>query len=299
MPLAVLTSQSTSTFVPAMLDVTVGALVPVDLTTPHASASLTVSAIAASSGLFYSEACSDAGIYTDPSTGACTNASDPAFALCAFGSGAECRPCPFGAFCPGGFRAWPRPGLWSAAESSADVRRCVQPDATGKCLGWSAALGAAQCGAQYRQGSYLCSGGFVGCPDERTPWKLPPSLRPCSVRASTLSVRRRHLCRVPRLAVPVDPVLRPLHSRLCHRGLRAHDIHRNSDYCACVVSCRARRRQSKRQRSQYIPPCFVYVLLRTSQDVATLIIRLLTILQVRRSPSEQPVLWCVHPAFYL
>ena len=153
-----------SAFVLALVDAPSGAARPIDLTTTATATvalgvlALRVSAIASSSGLFYSQACADSGIFTDPSTGACTNASDPAFSLCAFGGGAACRSCPTGAACPGGFRAWPQPGYWSPIESSTVVAPCVRPDALRKCLGWSAALGAAQCGAAYRQGSYLCSG---------------------------------------------------------------------------------------------------------------------------------------------
>ena len=164
-PLAQSQAGSSPSFVPAARGSIGGFAMSIDLASAASGATvvagvstLHVSAIAASSGLFYSEACSDSGIYTDPSTGACTNASDPAFSLCAFGGGSACQPCFSGSICPGGFRAWPLPGYWSAAESSTSVMPCVMPDARGKCLGWSATLSAAQCGPKYRQGSFLCSG---------------------------------------------------------------------------------------------------------------------------------------------
>lgn len=160
-PLAVaIGNATTSAFVPANLDASSRAAVAIDLAATGGAGVTTarISAIASSSGMFFSASCSDSGLFTDPSTGACTNTSDPAFSFCAFGTGGECRACPRGSMCPGGPRAWPQRGYWSAAESSATVLSCIQPDALGKCLGWNAALGAAQCGAPYRQGSYLCSG---------------------------------------------------------------------------------------------------------------------------------------------
>ena len=102
-------------------------------------------------GLYISVACSASAIYTDPSTGACTNASDARFPLCAFGSGDACQPCPANAMCPGGARCWPLPGYYTAAESSARVIPCSQPDAALKCTGWSAAFSQTQCGVGYLQ----------------------------------------------------------------------------------------------------------------------------------------------------
>lgn len=159
-PLAVLMGNGTRAFVPAAVGATGTAATPIDLSLKATDgvAAAHLAALASSAGLFYSQACSDSGFYTDPSTGACTNVSDPGFSLCAFGAGESCRLCPGGAACPGGFRAWPLPGRWSAAEVSPNVLSCVEPDARGKCLGWSATLATSQCGASYRQGSYLCAG---------------------------------------------------------------------------------------------------------------------------------------------
>jgi hypothetical protein len=61
-----------------------------------------------SDSLYFSSACPSAGMY---------------------GSGSGCRPCPKGAFCPGGFRAWPLPGYWRdpSDESSYVVLTCPLP----------------------------------------------------------------------------------------------------------------------------------------------------------------------------
>lgn len=175
-------ASSRASFAPAVLDSTGTVALPINLASVVPGvARPQVVAIAASAGLFYSEACSSTGIYTDPSSGACTNASDPASGLCAFGGGDACRPCPSGALCPGGYRAWPQQGHWSAAESSAAVLQCVQPGARIKCLGWSATLGATKCGVGYLQGSFLCSacspafylagdGSCAACPTLPTSW---------------------------------------------------------------------------------------------------------------------------------
>lgn len=232
-PLAQLAAASRNSslvaFVPAEVDTGGSAALPLDLVSAGAATGH-VAAIAASSGLFYSQACSDSGIYTDPSSGACTNASDPAFADCAFGGGALCRPCPAGALCPGGFRAWPQRGHWSAAESSAAVLPCVQPSARDKCLGWNAALAASQCGSGYRQGSFLCSGERAisrarearACVLPRRPCSQPSFF--CCVRPRLLPRRRRDVRRLPRLALPQDQVLGSIHPPGGRRGLRSRRL---------------------------------------------------------------------------
>ena len=184
-PLAATAAGATPVlFVPATRGAD-GSAVPLDLTLGSAGES-----IGKSSGLFYAEACSasgahsgvdcfarslrtrcpqntacprssfhrstHSGIYTNPGTGACANASDPAAAACAYGAGDSCVACPANALCPGGFRAWPARGYWSPAEASATVVPCAIPGAADRCLGWSSALGAVQCGSGYLQGSYLC-----------------------------------------------------------------------------------------------------------------------------------------------
>ena len=63
----------------------------------------------------------------------CRNASHPDAATCPYGEADQCRPCPRGALCPGGFRAWPLPGYWSATGRE-DPIRC--PDPATRCLGW-------------------------------------------------------------------------------------------------------------------------------------------------------------------
>lgn len=124
-------------------------------------------------GLYYARSCAAAG-FADPASGVCTNASDPLAATCGFGAGADCRPCPVGALCPGGRRVWPRPGFYTASESSGSVSVCAPP--ASRCIGWDAALGVVQCAPGYRPrsvGCGACDGGYypddVGscsrCPD--------------------------------------------------------------------------------------------------------------------------------------
>ena len=120
-----------------------------------------------SSGVYVSPLCAVAGAFTDPTSGACSNASDPAAARCAFGSGDSCVLCPTGALCPGGFRLWPQAGYWAAEADKLPVLSCSAP-ATQRCLGWSEALSASECGIGYRAGSYLClscADGFYGAVD--------------------------------------------------------------------------------------------------------------------------------------
>ena len=87
-----------------------------------------------------------------------------------------------GALCPGGFRAWPLPGYWSADQTIPVQKVCRQPKAEGRCTGWDVAAGRAGCGPEYRVGSYLCEscatgtyakddGSCAACPsDSMTPW---------------------------------------------------------------------------------------------------------------------------------
>lgn len=106
--------------------------------------SSTVDQSGASGGLYYAAPCSASLLYTDPTTGRCLNASDPASRLCAYGAGDACSLCPNNALCPGGFRMWPLPGYWAAAECDGVVYPCPPP--AERCLGWSAASGASLCG---------------------------------------------------------------------------------------------------------------------------------------------------------
>jgi hypothetical protein len=105
-------------------------------------------------GFFLTETCARAG-YTDPASGACTNTSSPDFGRCGFGSGSDCRACPEGAICPGGARAWPMPGFYSASATSGRVSPCVAPRE--RCAGWNASLDAVQCAVGYRQHSHGCA----------------------------------------------------------------------------------------------------------------------------------------------
>jgi hypothetical protein len=107
-----------------------------------------------STGFYVTQACSAAG-YVDASEGACLNASDPRHAQCAFGAGGSCQPCPAGALCPGGYRAWPVVGYYTAVESSGSVLPCPPP-ASSRCRGWNVSIASVQCGDEYAQ-SHLCS----------------------------------------------------------------------------------------------------------------------------------------------
>ena len=115
--------------------------------------------------------------------------------------------CPRGALCPGGSRAWPLPGYYTTSESSGVVLSCLPPDPTSRCVvrraavaaalpqpppslllpphrsceGWNSTTGLSQCGAAYRQGSYLCEscadgyypasdGSCSACPPSGTTW---------------------------------------------------------------------------------------------------------------------------------
>jgi outer membrane protein assembly factor BamB len=108
-----------------------------------------------STGLYMTTKCLANG-FTDPISGACTNLSDSRRDQCAFGAGAHCVQCPATALCPGGFRAWPLPGHFTAAESSGLILPCPPP-ALDRCLGWNASIAASQCGSAYLQGSYTCA----------------------------------------------------------------------------------------------------------------------------------------------
>lgn len=139
--------------------------------------------VSSSEGFYYTVRCSQTGLWTDPASGACANASDPASYNCAFGSGSSCAPCPAGALCPGGSRIWARTGYWVPSEGSTEVAPCAPPNAASRCAGWSAALGATQCGPEYLQGSSRCSACAVGyfidesgtckaCPAVESVWQV-------------------------------------------------------------------------------------------------------------------------------
>lgn len=105
-------------------------------------------------GVTYVIDCTAAG-FTDPTLGTCANASDPRARRCAFGA-TSCAPCPDGAMCPGGLRAWPLPGWWSAGEASPVLLPCAAP-AAARCPGWDAPTASVAYGAGYAPGSVACS----------------------------------------------------------------------------------------------------------------------------------------------
>ncbi len=143
-------------------------------------------------GLYYTSSCIAEG-YTDPTDGACLNTTSPGFGRCAFGIGSNCKPCPYGAICPGGNRAWPMPGFYTASESSGVVVAC-DPPATERCRGWNASIGGTGCGAGYRPGSYAClacdaafytdvGGSCASCPSVKGLW---PVLQPVLIFAGAV-----------------------------------------------------------------------------------------------------------------
>ena len=92
---------------------------------------------------------------------------------CAFGSSPHCRSCPANAFCPGGSRAWPMPGYWTAGEDTAMIYECPQPSRE-RCPGWSTSTQTSECGEGYdptvplcgacASGFYSRDGQCVACP---------------------------------------------------------------------------------------------------------------------------------------
>lgn len=105
-------------------------------------------------GVTYTVACTGALYENVPSIDVCLNSSDPLSRRCPFGGAEQCSDCPPCALCPGGFRALPLSGCWSASERSAAVVSCAYPSS--RCLGFNATTGSVQCGQGYAQGSSLC-----------------------------------------------------------------------------------------------------------------------------------------------
>jgi outer membrane protein assembly factor BamB/cytochrome bd-type quinol oxidase subunit 2 len=136
-----------------------------------------------STGLYMTIECTASG-FTDPLSGACINVSDPRSAICAFGAGASCVTCPGNALCPGGYRAWPVPGYYTAAESSGIVTVCPPP-AVERCLGWNASASATQCGPTYLQKSYTCAAcaaGYYPAPVDGTCTLCPYGGKPSAIQ---------------------------------------------------------------------------------------------------------------------
>mmetsp|Transcript_20807 Transcript_20807/g.29089 ORF Transcript_20807/g.29089 Transcript_20807/m.29089 type:complete len:1229 (-) Transcript_20807:188-3874(-) len=119
-------------------------------------------------GFFYAEQCQ--GDFTSPLECAQIQ-NDPT--NCAFGLGDRCRLCPENAYCPGGLRAWPKAGYWTADESIGTVARCPPPSIE-RCRGWDIPASESECGNGYT-GSLCssCTNGFfeqlsecVRCPEK-------------------------------------------------------------------------------------------------------------------------------------
>lgn len=87
---------------------------------------------------------------------------------CAFGVGDTCQPCPRGAVCPGGSRAWPQRGFWTADVSQPRVLECMHPAAR-RCEGWDPVRGISLCGRGFAgDRCAACSRGYfvsvsLGC----------------------------------------------------------------------------------------------------------------------------------------
>jgi hypothetical protein len=103
-------------------------------------------------GIYITQACTSAG-FADPD--AC-RVDTTGVLNCAFGAGDGCRKCPSHAICPGGYRAWPRPGYYSPSESSDQVVECAPP-ALHRCVGWDLTTAATKCGVGYAPRSHACS----------------------------------------------------------------------------------------------------------------------------------------------
>jgi len=124
------------------------------------------------SGLFYSDSCDRTSDLDFESTNFCGDLTLD-HSRCAFGGGDNCVRCDPNAFCPGGFRMWPRRGYWTATESTGRVLRCPPP-ATTRCLGWDMDNSRPLCGAGYSGDLCVsCADGFfeqlnecTRCPDQ-------------------------------------------------------------------------------------------------------------------------------------
>jgi hypothetical protein len=141
-PLATIDQDGSIAFVPAVVGTGDAPPVPVSLRSLP------------STGIYMTQGCAAAG-FLDPSLGICANASDSRHMQCAFGAGATCRSCPTGALCPGGYRAWPQAGFFTATESSGIVIACSAP-AQLRCTGWNSSVAQVQCGNGYLPGSFAC-----------------------------------------------------------------------------------------------------------------------------------------------
>jgi hypothetical protein len=140
--------------------------------------------------------CTVGSAFTDPASGACINASDPSSLSCALGS---CQLCPRGALCPGGARAWSRPGWFLPAESVFTPLECSPPGAASeRCVGWDVARGVTLCGPTYRYASLPSYPSPLFQPDPKPTTVhtnlhcmcLPPFVSPCvSPQTRVLDVR--------------------------------------------------------------------------------------------------------------
>ena len=101
--------------------------------------------------LYYYEECVDKSFETDPSI--CyeiAGVNSP----CAW-AGKSCKKCLANSLCPGGPRAWPVEGFWSAGESKTDVYRCRTPS-NERCNGYNISSHSSTCKEGYKSGTPFC-----------------------------------------------------------------------------------------------------------------------------------------------
>ena len=108
--------------------------------------------VASTHFLYYFEACTDTAFETDQSK--CHEAAGVDSA-CAWGAGDACVPCLANAVCPGGPRAWPVEGFWSAGEFETDVFRCRTPS-NERCYGYNISSHRSECKEGYEGGTPFC-----------------------------------------------------------------------------------------------------------------------------------------------
>ncbi len=95
-----------------------------------------------SSGIFYTEVCVG---YLSPAQ--CSLLREEDQPNCAYGAGDDCKSCGDNAWCPGGYRMWPKAGYWTASERSGVVYKCPAPSEV-RCPGYTGSTEIA-CGEGY------------------------------------------------------------------------------------------------------------------------------------------------------
>eukprot|EP00949_MAST-11_sp_MAST-11-sp1_P002443 g2443.t1 len=104
-----------------------------------------------STDIYFVETCQG---YPNPSSFPCLSEDPNVAGRCAFGTGEACRACPANAKCPGGKRAWTKPGYWNVDPTSPVVMECKPPKEI-RCLGYNSTTELAECGKGYH--GYACA----------------------------------------------------------------------------------------------------------------------------------------------